>query len=362
MPRARRTTAKAVNYSKEQEFSDAEDIFEDGLNDDDDDEPAKSSSRRRSRPRKSNASSYAERESLSFSTADYGLDGGKNNNNNNSEFEIPEKYRHFEKGYDMNLPHIRERFDFMPELELDGSPKVELIVGRRLIGEGEKEDLLSEGDDVDGDNDDNSADDNGENSSPEKRRRGRRGGAGKKNNVPKTEKKKKKDEPAKHHAEYEYLIKYKGKSYLHLEWKVASELESMNKSAKNLYRRFLKKVQLGNDDDIEDPDFDPMYTQPQKIVDEDEHEITVELDDDELVEWEKQQAKEMEDEEDDDEEEEEIDSKSEKSSSSKNNDEDKDDDNGENEDDSEGKFFCRTFSQLCVIFVKCRFLILLFSC
>jgi hypothetical protein len=64
----------------------------------------------------------------------------------------------------------------------------------------------------------------------------------------------------------------------------------MNKSAKTLYRRYLKKLAVGNDDELEDPDVDPSYIQPQRIVDDEEHEIIVELSDKELVEWEKQQA------------------------------------------------------------------------
>ena len=117
------------------------------------------------------------------------------------------------------------------------------------------------------------------------------------------DKDKDKDKVEKHHAEYEYLIKYRGVSYLHLEWKTASDLESMNKSAKNLYRRYVKKLKTGQDEDLEDPDVDASYIQPQGIVDEDEHEIIVELDGAELDEWEKQKLKESEEESDEEEEE-----------------------------------------------------------
>ena len=271
--RARRSTAKAVDYAREQEFSD-DDIFEDGLNDNDSDEPVQQASRRKSRPRKSNASSYDV-------SADYGGGG--------SGYEIPEKYRYYEKGYDMNLPHIRERFDFMPELELDGTPKADLIVGRRLIDDGDDNNSSNEGDtsNIDSTNHDSDDDMDDEDDTSSRKRRTSRKKSETKN------KKTSKDEPKKHHAEYEYLVKYKGKSYLHLEWKAASELESLNKSAKNLYRRFLKKLQTGVDEDLEDPDFDPSFIQPQRIVDEDEHEVTVELDDEELAEWEKQQQKQL---------------------------------------------------------------------
>jgi hypothetical protein len=161
----------------------------------------------------------------------------------------------------------------MPELEPDGSPKVELIVGRRLIDNGRK-----------GDEDGSDVEDESVSGESQKRE-------------------KLKTQENKHHTEYEYLIKYKGVSYLHLEWKSASDLESMNKSAKTLYRRYLKKLQLNQDENLEDPDFDPSYIQPQKIIDEDEHEIVVELTDEELANWEKQQKKDNPDESDEEDEE-----------------------------------------------------------
>ena len=315
MPRSRRATAKAVDYSKEQEFSD-DDIFEDGFNSNDDEVPTTARRKKSSSSRKSNvaSASYLDPESShDFRGNGVGVGVGAGSGGNNA-YDVVDKYRYFERGYDMSLGHIRERFDFMPELEIDGSPKVDLIVGRRLIGEG-KEDKQSTTEGENGGIDD-------EDTGRGKRKRGK--GKSKAD-------KKKSEEPAKHHLEYEYLIKYKGKSYLHLEWKEASELESLNKSAKNLYRRYLKKLQNGADEDLEDPDFDPAYIQPQRIVDEDEHEITVELNDEELVEWEKHQAKEMEEESDDEEDEKEKD-KEEKSS--------KDIDGGNAEkNDTKGKLF-----------------------
>jgi chromodomain-helicase-DNA-binding protein 7 len=122
--------------------------------------------------------------------------------------------------------------------------------------------------------------------SPKKRR------SKKKKSSPK--KKSKDSSPQKNeHVEYEYLVKFKGRSYLHLEWKTGADLESMNKSAKTLYRRYLKKIAAGTDDDLESPDFDPAFVEPQKIVDAKEQEITLELTDKELVEWEKERQKAM---------------------------------------------------------------------
>ncbi len=262
MGRVRRTTVKAIDYGKEQEFSD-DDLFEDK-----EAEAARTPQvKRRGRARKSDA----------FDTSDNGIP---------LEDFSPEdiKLRYTEKGYDPNQPHLRERFTFMPELEQDGSRKVELIVGRRLIQQGEDQADPSVHDD------ENEVKSTG----GEKKTRKKKGAKG--------TKKEEKDAPAKHHAEYEYLIKYRGVSYLHLEWKSASELESMNKSAKNLYRRYLKKIHNGGEEGLEDPDFDQGFIQPQRVVDEDDHEEIVELDDKELIEWEKQQALENGDGEDSDEE------------------------------------------------------------
>jgi hypothetical protein len=100
-------------------------------------------------------------------------------------------------------------------------------------------------------------------------------------------------------TEYEYLIKYKGVSYLHLDWKTGGDLESMNRSAKNLYRRFLKKLAHGIEEDIENPEIDPSYVLPQKIVDEADQEVSVELTDQELVNWEKENNDEEDSDEDD---------------------------------------------------------------
>jgi len=254
--RVTRKSRKAVDYAKEQDFSDT-DIFEDDANDQP--EPT----RRRGRPRKNIDHNVEE--------TDYG----------------PMKPVYTEKGYDPTLLPIRERFSFLPEFEADGSPRIELIVGRRPY-----QDKNSQ---QNGEEDHDDADENPRSPS---RRRG--SSPNKKND------KSRKGVTASSsddHVEYEYLIKYKGKSYLHLEYKKGADLESMNKSAKTLYRRYLKKLASGNEDDLEDVEFDQSFAQPQKIVDEGHHEVTVELTDSELIKWEQQREREMEEEEDDDEEE-----------------------------------------------------------
>ena len=262
MSRVRRSTVKSIDYAREQDFSD-EDLFEDQ----DDSSPAvqqtstTTTTKRRGRPKKS--SSAVEHEGNAAAPDDF--------------YQPDLKPRFFEKGYDMNLPHIRDRFAFMPELEIDGSPKLELIVGRRLIDSGEDQD----GDSAEEDET----------------------LAGKKKQETKNLEK-------KHHAEYEYLIKYKGVSYLHLDWKAAGDLESMSKSGKNLYRRYLKKLKTSLDDELESPEVDASYIQPQKVIDQDEHELIVEISDEELAAWEKEalkkSASEMSDDDDDDDDDDEM--------------------------------------------------------
>jgi len=259
-PRSRRRTAKVVNYSKEQDFSD-DDVFED----DDEKEDIRvtatrtTSTKKRGRPRKSvDPSGEPEPDEEDFG---------------------PTKPLFTEKGYDPTLPPIRERFTFLPEVEADGSPRIELIVGRRPMGLGVKNGTVE---DVEQDEDD------GEGGGTRKRR----------STKMKASPQKKKDATGEI-TEYEYLIKYKGVSYLHLDWKTGGDLESMNRSAKNLYRRFLKKLAHGIEEDIENPEIDPSYVLPQKIVDEADQEVSVELTDQELVNWEKENNDEEDSDEDD---------------------------------------------------------------
>jgi len=121
--RNRRKSLRSIDYSKEQEFSD-EDIFEDTLKDEKsipvrEEGPPR---RRPGRPRK-----YDNEDNLIVHT----------NDDPTENFA----YRYVEKGHDMNLPSIRERYTFSPEYEEDGSPKIECIIGRRPIKDKSK--LLS---------------------------------------------------------------------------------------------------------------------------------------------------------------------------------------------------------------------------
>jgi hypothetical protein len=272
----RSTTQKAVDYAREQEFSDANDVFEDS-----DEEPAP---KRKAKPRKSTSARANAATTTTIDTVELDDEGGYQ----------PSKPIYTEKGYDTNLLPIRERFPFLPEFEPDGSPRIDLIVGRRAVDE--KGDSKSN-ENLNGDeSQDGSEDEDGDSEEDGGRRKSRkRGGEKKKKKDPSPTKKNESEGP----AEYEYLVKYKNRSYLHLEWKTGADLESMNKSAKTLYRRYLKKLAQGLDDELEDPNFDPSYAEPQKIVDEAEQEIVMELSDKELLKWEKEREQTLADEESD---------------------------------------------------------------
>jgi hypothetical protein len=292
--RSRRKSRKAIDYSRDQEFSD--DAFEDK-------ETAAAAvvtrKPRLSMPRRKKGADDDDDEELSF---EYGT----------KSLPVYQATgpRYVEKGYDPSLPPIRERYTFMPEYEDDGSMKVECILGRRPIQEEEK--IVQEDDEqdsqvtgVDGETDDDldvkdkSDSDSDEGDLPQKSRK-----AGKSiKNSRKTRNKSKRKTPSPGKSaikptlpnilEYEYLIKYKGRSYLHLEWKSATDLASMNKSAKTLFRRFLKKLELGLDENLEDYTVDPSFTEPGRILDEKEEEVYVELTDKELLEWEKERENEL---------------------------------------------------------------------
>jgi hypothetical protein len=269
--RRSRRSKKAVNYSKEQDFSDGDgNVFEDSEKE----EPTP----KRGRPRKSSG-----RKSTGSRRRQADPDEDDLMDDNDDAFR-PNKPIYTERGYDAALPPIRERFPFLPEFELDGSPRIDLIVGRRPVDE--------KGDDSKGSDDENQVPDDDENEEDDDSEDG--GGKPRRGN---SNKKKAPASPPKKETstvtEYEYLVKYKNRSYLHLEWKTGADLESMNKSAKTIYRRYVKKIALGLDEDLENPEVDPSYVVPQKIVAEKEQELTLELSDKELLKWEKEREKEI---------------------------------------------------------------------
>jgi hypothetical protein len=287
--RSRRSTVKAINYAKEQEFSDQE-MFGDESEEEVVQQPVK-----RGRGRKS--------KSISNASAPVSRGGDEEHHHHHADdiygsSSQQQRPAYTEKGYDSSLQPIRERFPFLPEFEEDGSPKIELIVGRRPVDE--KEDAEASASDDDEMEIGEKADVDGEDISSPKTRGSRRStplNDQSEDNVEKSSKKKIPVEASPGNTgpvvEYEYLVKFKGRSYLHLEWKTGADLESMNKSAKGIYRRYLKKLGAGTDEELESPDFDPSFIVPEKVLDEADQEITVELTHKELLKWEKEREKEL---------------------------------------------------------------------
>lgn len=270
-----RRARKKVDYSIEQQFSDVEDdVFEDGPKE------TSYSKKKNARSRKSNASSSGG----GYNQGGGGVDGGMT-------FERT-KPVYTERGYDPFQLPLRERFTFEPEYEEDGSPSIEVIVGRRPIDDAK--DRTAAGAAV-GEGGGHSDEDSSDDSDAPRRTR-------KMKQMKSKSSMDEDDNGGEENSEmdYEYLIKYKGRSYLHLEWKTAADLESMNTKAKSSYRRFLKKLEMGTEEDLEDPTVDPSFTEPGRILAEEDHEIMVELSDKELAKWEKEQKKELEDVESDD--------------------------------------------------------------
>lgn len=266
-----RRSRKKVDYSQEQTFSDVEDdVFQD--------EPKETKKKER-RSRKSapaNLGSSGFDSSMSFERS---------------------KPVYTERGYDPYELPLREKFAFEPEYEEDGSPSIELIVGRRPIDDAKDRHVAgtvdrTEGEAAAGNSDEDNSDDDSD--GPRRTRTLKK--AKSKSFDGDEDKKEEKDSE----MDYEYLVKYKGRSHLHLEWKTAADLESMNFKAKTSYRRYLKKLETEDKEDLEDPTIDPSFTEPGRILAEEDHEIMVELSDKELAKWEKEQKKEMEEEESDD--------------------------------------------------------------
>jgi hypothetical protein len=291
--RSRRATSK-VNYAREQEFSD-EDLFGD---EEEQQEVIRTPAVKRGRPK---GGSSRKRQQL-----DQDDDGPSPYVDDGAEMYRPAKPVYTEKGYDPALPSIRERFPFLPEYELDGSPRIDLIVGRRPVDEKEINDVDPEDEEDNDEGSTTNVDEKENDNTMDMDKNKRLGGRGSVDDDTKSKRgqtlssspiKKRQSNGESDVIEYEYLVKYKNRSYLHLEWKTGADLESMSKSAKTIYRRYLKKIAQGTDEELEDPNFDPSFAEPQKILAEEEQELELELSDKELLRWEKEKQKEIDDEE-----------------------------------------------------------------
>ena len=140
--RSRRATTKIIDYAKEQEFSD-EDLFEDVPQKDPPVVVSTASKKRKTKGNRKLKSKKQKRQDAETSLDPFEDDA--------MEEYIPSKPIYTEKGYDPTLPPIRERFPFLPEFELDGSPRIELIVGRRPVDEKDENKEGSKEDDSDDD-------------------------------------------------------------------------------------------------------------------------------------------------------------------------------------------------------------------
>lgn len=125
--------------------------------------------------------------------------------------------------------NIRSRFAFEPEREEDGSLMIEKLIGRRLRKDKARSHLKSS----------------------------------QFVSLSATEAK----------YDYEYLVKYKQMSFLHVQWLSAHEIDSMSKNSKQVLTRYLKAVDLAAPNIQEDGEVDPSYVEVEKILDVREEEV-----------------------------------------------------------------------------------------
>ena len=67
--------------------------------------------------------------------------------------------------------------------------------------------------------------------------------------------------------DHEYLIKYKGVSYHHVQWVSALDIDAGNVSAKQMLSRYLTKIDKGDPTAQEDGDIDPTFMEIERILD-----------------------------------------------------------------------------------------------
>ena len=73
---------------------------------------------------------------------------------------------------------------------------------------------------------------------------------------------------------YEYLLKFKGMSYLHVKWENATEIDAMNSNSKKTLMRYLGRLDRGDPECPEEVDLDPSWTEVEKVLDVREEEVT----------------------------------------------------------------------------------------
>ncbi|CAN0169884.1 unnamed protein product, partial [Ectocarpus fasciculatus] len=67
--------------------------------------------------------------------------------------------------------------------------------------------------------------------------------------------------------DYEYLVRFKSMSFIHVQWLSAHEIDTMNSRCKVMLMRYLTKLDAGDPTAPEDPDIDPSYTEVEKVLD-----------------------------------------------------------------------------------------------
>ena len=73
--------------------------------------------------------------------------------------------------------------------------------------------------------------------------------------------------------EYEYLVKYKGMSYKHVQWLNASEIDAMSMASRKCLARYITKIDKGDSAGLEDGEIDPSFVEVEKILDFREEEV-----------------------------------------------------------------------------------------
>ena len=66
--------------------------------------------------------------------------------------------------------------------------------------------------------------------------------------------------------DYEYLVKYKTLSYLHVQWLTAHEIDTMSQRSKQALTRYLKNVDMAVQNIQEDGEVDPSFVEVEKSL------------------------------------------------------------------------------------------------
>lgn len=78
--------------------------------------------------------------------------------------------------------------------------------------------------------------------------------------------------------EYEYLARYKGMSYKHVQWLNASEIEAMSQISRKCLARYLTKIDKGESAGLEDGEIETSFLDVEKILDFREEEVAETVD------------------------------------------------------------------------------------